>query len=51
MCVPPLVSTLPGHHETCARIMCALVRMKPNESTKAIRIRKWVSLPAASMST
>src|SRR3954447_20368284 len=29
MCVPPTV-TFPGHHFTCARIMCALVRMNPN---------------------
>ena len=31
--------------DTCALIMCVLVRMKPNESTKASRIRKWGSLP------
>src|SRR3954451_5070844 len=29
MWVPPN-STFPGHHLTCALIMCALVRMKPN---------------------
>ncbi len=45
MCVPPLVSTLPGHQLTCARIMCALVRMKPNEHRNAIRIRNASSLP------
>src|SRR3954447_6741102 len=43
--VPPLVSTLPGHQLTWARIMWALPRMKPNESRKASRIRKWTSLP------
>ena len=32
---PPLVSTLPGHQLTWARIMWALVRMKPNERRKA----------------
>jgi hypothetical protein len=45
MWVPLLVWTLPGHQDTCARIMCALVRMKPNEQTNAIRTRKWSSLP------
>ena len=45
--MPPLVSTLPGHQDTCARIMCALVLMNPNEPTNAIRIRKWGSLPGA----
>ncbi len=47
--VPPLVSTLPGHQLTCARIMCALVRMKPNDAAKDSRIRKWISLPGAWM--
>ena len=45
--MPPLVSTLPGHHDTWARIMCALALMNPNEQTNAIRIRKWSSLPGA----
>src|SRR5918999_5034207 len=45
MWVPPFVATLPGHHDTCARIMCALPRMNPNEQTNAIRTRKWISLP------
>ena len=49
MWVPPFVSTLPGHHSTCARIRWALVRMKPNVIVKATRTRKWISLPAASM--
>ena len=35
----------PATSYTCALIMCALVRMKPNERTKAIRTRKWSSLP------
>ena len=47
--VPPLVSTFPGHQLTCALIMWALVRMKPNEQTKASRIRKWISFPVAWM--
>ncbi len=38
--VPPFVSTLPGHQLTCARIMWALVRMKPNDSMKATSTRK-----------
>ncbi len=49
MWVPLFVSTLPGHHETCALIMCVLVRMKPKESRNAIRIRKCVSLPGTWM--
>ena len=48
-CVPPLVSTFPGHQLTCALIMCALVRMKPKERTKATSTRKWSSLPGAWM--
>ena len=47
--VPLLVSTLPGHHDTWARIRWALVRMKLNEQTKASRIRKWVSFPGTWM--
>ncbi len=49
--MPPFVSTLPGHHFTCARIRWALVRMKANESVNAIRMRKWSSFPVASMWT
>ena len=47
--MPLFVSTLPGHQLTCALIMCALVRMKPNERTKAISTRKWSSFPGAWM--
>jgi hypothetical protein len=49
MCRPPLVSTLPGHHDTWALIMWVLVRMKANVLTNAIKIRKWVSLPGTWM--
>jgi hypothetical protein len=38
-------AAFPGHHDTCARIMCALPRMKPKEQTNAIRTRRWISLP------
>jgi hypothetical protein len=49
MWVPPEVSTFPGHQLTWARIMCALVRMKPNEARNDSRMRKCISFPAASM--
>jgi len=48
MCRPPLVSTFPGHHETCARIIRALVRMKSQEARNPVRRRKparWPSSP------
>ena len=46
-CSPELVSTLPGHHDTCARIIRALVRMKRNETRKASRTRKAASRPGS----
>ncbi len=48
MCVPP-TSTLPGHQLTCARMRCALVLMKPNESRKASSTKSSASLPASTM--
>ena len=49
MWVPLFVSTFPGHQLTWARIMWVLVRMNPNEPRNASRMRKCISLPAASM--
>ena len=48
MCVPP-TSTFPGHHLTCVRIMCALVRMKPKVSRKATKKRKCGSRPVSTI--
>ncbi len=48
MWVPP-TSRLPGHQLTPARIMWALVRMKPNESRNATRKRNAGSLPASTI--
>ena len=48
MCVPP-TETLPGHHFTCARIMCALVRMKPKVIKKATKKRKCGSRPVSTI--
>ena len=46
---PPLVSTLPGHQLTWARIMWALVRMKPNESRNAQMQRNSASRPVSTI--
>jgi hypothetical protein len=48
MWVPP-TETLPGHQLTCALIMWALVRMKPNVSRKETKKRKCGSLPVSTM--
>ena len=48
MWVPP-TSTLPGHQLTCARIMCALVRMNAHESRNETKKRKAGSLPASTI--
>ncbi len=46
---PPLVSTLPGHQLTWARIMWALVRMNPNESRNAQMQRNSDSRPVSTI--
>lgn len=46
MWVPP-TETLPGHHETCARIMWALVLMKLQEMRKETKKRNWGSRPVS----
>ena len=48
MCVPP-TETLPGHQLTCARIMWALVRMKPKVRRKATKKRKCGSRPVSTI--
>ena len=46
MCIPPGV-TLPGHHETSARIIRTLKRMNRNVRTKASRRKNSGSLPVS----